>query len=147
MDVCFHQPITALLWSDNLFSGAFVISRRSPGLHPVEGDRGFFVTLRGAYNAAFRATESFTRSCELDHIGYSLSALSIGGMESWVDGIVTITNAVFLAAYVAITLGYVALYDLGLSGEKVRGAAMIAVILIAATVAVDFLGKKLRKAD
>jgi hypothetical protein len=34
-----------------------------------------------------------------------------------------------------------------LSGEKVRGAAMIAVILIAATVAVDFFGKKLRKAD
>ena len=68
-------------------------------------------------------------------------------MESWVDGIVTITSAVFLAAYVAITLGYVALYDLGLSGGKVRGAAMIAVILIAAMVAVDFLGKKLRKAD
>ena len=68
-------------------------------------------------------------------------------MESWVDGIVTITSAVFLAAYVAITLGYVALYDLGLSAEKVRGAAMIAVILIAATVAVDYFSKKQRKAD
>jgi hypothetical protein len=37
-------------------------------------------------------------------------------MESRFD-VVTIANAVFLAAYVAITLGYVALYDLGLSGE------------------------------
>jgi hypothetical protein len=139
-----RQPKTSKAESwHNLFSGAFVISRRSPELHPVEGRRGFFVTL----HAAFRATESFTPPCELDHIGYSLSALSIGVMESWVDGIVTITNAVFLAAYVAITLGYVALYDLGLSGEKVRGEAMIAVILIAATVAIDFLGKKLRKAD
>ena len=71
----------------------------------------------------------------------------IGVMESWVDGIVTITSAVVLAAYVAISLGYVALYDLGLSGEKVRGTAMVAVILIAATVAVDFFGKKQRKAD
>ena len=71
----------------------------------------------------------------------------MGAMESKFDGIVTITNAAFLAAYVAITLGYVALYDLGLSGEKVRGAAMIAAILIAATVAVDFCDKKLRKAD
>jgi amino acid transporter len=68
-------------------------------------------------------------------------------MESKFDSIVTITNAVFLAAYVAIPLGYVALYDLGLSSEKVRGAAMIAAILIAATVAVDFFDKKLRKAD
>ena len=71
----------------------------------------------------------------------------MGAMESKFDGIVTITNAVFLAAYVAITLGYVALYDLGLSGEKVRGAAMIAAILITATVAVNFFDKKLRKAD
>ena len=67
-------------------------------------------------------------------------------MESKFDGIVAITNAVFLAAYVAIALGYVALYDLGLSGEGVRRAAMIAAILIAAMVAVDFFGKKLGKA-
>lgn len=68
-------------------------------------------------------------------------------MESKFDGIVAITNAVFVAAYVAITLGYVALYDLGFSGEEVRHAAMIAAILIAAMVAVDFFGKKLGKAE
>ncbi|MGO8907847.1 MAG: hypothetical protein ACLQDM_00720 [Bradyrhizobium sp.] len=43
-------------------------------------------------------------------------------------------------------LEYVALYYLGLSGEEVRGAAMIIAILIAAMVAVDFFGKELRKA-
>jgi len=31
----------------NLFSGAFVTSRRSPELYPVEGRRGFFVALHG----------------------------------------------------------------------------------------------------
>jgi len=40
-------------------------------------------------------------------------------MESRFD-IVTVANAVCIAAYVAITLGYVALYDLGLSRDEVR---------------------------
>jgi hypothetical protein len=40
-------------------------------------------------------------------------------------------------------LGSVALY-LGLPGEEVRGVAMILAILIAAIIAVDFYGKKLR---
>ena len=84
--------------------------------------------------------------CEPAHISYPVSALSIGAMESRFD-IVAIANAVCVAAYLAISLRYVALYGLGLSGEEVRGAAMIAAILIAAMVAVDFLGKKLRKAD
>lgn len=43
-----------------------------------------------------------------------------------------------MAAYVAITLGYVALYNFGLTGEDVRGAAMIIAVLIAAMVAIDF---------
>lgn len=60
--------------------------------------------------------------------------------------ILTIVHAVCVAAYVAITLGYVALYNLGLSGEDVRGAAMIIAVLIAAVVAMDFFSKKVRKA-
>lgn len=84
--------------------------------------------------------------CEPAHISYSLSALSIGVMESRFD-IVAIANAVCVAAYLAISLRYLALYGLGLSGEEVRGAAMIAAILMATMVAVDFFGKKLRKAD
>jgi hypothetical protein len=47
-----------------------------------------------------------------------------------------------LAGYVAIVLGCVALYDFGLSREFVSSAAMIAAILIAALVAVDFFKKR-----
>jgi hypothetical protein len=66
-------------------------------------------------------------------------------MESKFD-IVAIVVAVCVAGYVAITLRHVALYGLGLSCEEVRGAAMLAAILIAAIVAIDFFGKKLDKA-
>jgi hypothetical protein len=61
--------------------------------------------------------------------------------------IVTIASAVGVAGYVAITLGYVALYDFGLSREAVRSAAMIAAILIAALVAIEFFGKRFGKAS
>jgi hypothetical protein len=50
-------------------------------------------------------------------------------------------KAVCAAAFVAV-----ALYDIGLSGEHVRGASMVAAILLAALIAVDFFGKKLKKA-
>jgi hypothetical protein len=66
-------------------------------------------------------------------------------MESRFD-LVTIAHAICVAGYVAITLGYVPLYDLGLSCEEVRSGAMIAAILIAALIAVDLLDKKLGKA-
>jgi hypothetical protein len=66
-------------------------------------------------------------------------------MESKFD-IVTIASAVCVAGYVAITLEYVALYDFGLSREAVRSAAMIAAILIAALVAIEFFGKRFGKA-
>jgi drug/metabolite transporter (DMT)-like permease len=66
-------------------------------------------------------------------------------MESRFD-IIAVVNAVCVAAYLAITLGYVALY-FGLPGEEVRGVAMILAILIAALIAVDFYGKKLSNSD
>jgi hypothetical protein len=66
-------------------------------------------------------------------------------MEDRFD-IVTITSAVGVAGYVAIVLGHVALFDLGFGREQVRGAAMIAAILIAALVAADCLGKDPGKA-
>jgi hypothetical protein len=66
-------------------------------------------------------------------------------MENRFD-IVTIASAVCVAGYVAIMLTYVALCDLGFTREQVCSGAMMAAILIAALVAVDFLGKKLRKA-
>jgi hypothetical protein len=54
----------------------------------------------------------------------------------------TIASAVFVAGYVAIMLGCVALYDFGLSREVVSSRAMIAAIPIAALVAVDFFKKR-----
>jgi hypothetical protein len=66
-------------------------------------------------------------------------------MESRFD-MVTIASAVCVAGYVAIALGYVSIYDLGLSREQVRDGAMIVAILVAALVAIDFFGKRLRKA-
>jgi hypothetical protein len=62
-------------------------------------------------------------------------------MESKFD-LLTITSAVFVAGYVAIVLGCVALYDFGLSRELVSSAAMIAAILIAALVALDLFKKR-----
>ena len=46
-----------------------------------------------------------------------------------------------VAAYVAIALG-VALCDLGIPRETIRAAAVIGVVLLAALLAVDFLGSK-----
>jgi hypothetical protein len=89
--------------------------------------------------------------CEPAHIGSPPSRLIIGrgawmcNMENRFD-IVTIASAICVAGYVAIMLRHVALFDLGWSREAVRGGAMIAAILIAALVAVDFFGRNLRKA-
>jgi hypothetical protein len=66
-------------------------------------------------------------------------------MENRFD-IATIASAVWVAGYVAITLRHVALFDLGFSREEIRSGAMLIAILIAALVAVDFIGKSLRKA-
>jgi hypothetical protein len=60
-------------------------------------------------------------------------------MENRFD-IVTIANAVCVAGYAAISLRYVALYDLGLSNDEVRSGATMLAIIIAAYVAIDFFG-------
>ena len=65
-------------------------------------------------------------------------------MESRFD-IVTMASAVCVADYVAIALRYVALYDLGLSGQQIRSGAVITAIAMAAMVAIDFVGSKLGK--
>lgn len=61
--------------------------------------------------------------------------------------IATIANAVCVAMYMAITLGYVARHDFGLSRVEIRDGATILAILIAALLAIDFFGKKLGKAE
>jgi len=62
-------------------------------------------------------------------------------MQSRFD-IVTIGCAVFVAGYAAVALRYVALYDLGFSGQQVRSGAMIVAVLMAAMVAIDLLDSK-----
>jgi hypothetical protein len=65
-------------------------------------------------------------------------------MEGRVD-VLTIIIAVGAAGFVAVTLGCVAHYDFGFSREQIRSDAVLAAILIAAMVAIDFFGKKLGK--
>jgi hypothetical protein len=60
---------------------------------------------------------------------------------------VTIATAVWLAAYAAILLWYVALFSFGLSGEAVRSAATEVAILIGVGVAIDFLVTKQGRAE
>jgi hypothetical protein len=66
-------------------------------------------------------------------------------MESKFD-VVTTASAVGVAAYVAITMGYVAHYDLGFSPQEIRGTAVAIAVIMAALIAIDFFGKKLGKA-
>jgi hypothetical protein len=74
--------------------------------------------------------------------GYPLvPALMVVEMQNRFD-IVTIASAVFVAGYAAVALRYVALYDLGLSRHEVRCGAVIVAVLMAAMVAIDFLGDK-----
>ena len=54
--------------------------------------------------------------------------------------IVTIANAVCVAGYAAISLRYVALYDLELSNDEIRNWATLLALIIAAYVAIDFFG-------
>ena len=67
-------------------------------------------------------------------------------MESRFDAI-AMANAVCVAGYAAISLGYVAHYGFGFSRSEIRGGATIVAIIIAALLAIEFFGKKLGKAE
>jgi hypothetical protein len=60
---------------------------------------------------------------------------------------VTVLTAVGVAGYVAIMLAYVARVDLGLSNEHIRFAAIGAAMLVALGIVVDFVGRRLHKAE
>ena len=49
------------------------------------------------------------------------------------------------AAITALSLAHIAHYDFGLSRQEIRTPAVVAAAVIAALVAVEFFGKKLRK--
>jgi hypothetical protein len=68
------------------------------------------------------------------------------GMTKQMD-LLTIVSAAGVAGYVAIMLTYVARIDLGLSSGQIRFLAIVAAALIALGIAVDFLGRRMSKAE
>ena len=66
-------------------------------------------------------------------------------MENRID-LWMISCALGIAAYAALALDYVALYDFGFTREAVRKVSLVVAVLIGAMIAIEFLGKKLGKA-
>lgn len=66
-------------------------------------------------------------------------------MEAKLD-LVTVTCAICVAAYAAIAMEYVAQYGLGISLQQIRDASILLAGVIGTLIAIDFFGKKLRKA-
>ena len=67
-------------------------------------------------------------------------------MEQDMDSL-TVMTGVGVAGYAAIILAYVARVGLGLSSGEIRGLAIIAAVLIALAIALDFLGKRLSNVE
>ena len=63
-------------------------------------------------------------------------------MESKLELVMTTVTAIFVAVYAAIAIRHVARYDLGLSFQEIRGAAVAIAAVMAPLVAIDFLGKQ-----
>jgi hypothetical protein len=59
---------------------------------------------------------------------------------------VMIAMAVCVAGYIALAVDYVAHHDLGFSSAHIREAATGTAIVVAALLAIDHFGKKLRRA-
>jgi len=67
-------------------------------------------------------------------------------MEQDMDSL-TVMTGVGVAGYAALILAYVARVGLGLSSGEIRGLAIIAAVLIALAIAIDFLGKRLSNVE
>jgi hypothetical protein len=66
-------------------------------------------------------------------------------MEKAIDRFLTLLMAVSAAVFTAVTLGYIAHYDFGLSREEIRTFAVIGAAVGVALVVMNYFGKKLRK--
>jgi Na+/melibiose symporter-like transporter len=66
-------------------------------------------------------------------------------MGKAVDSVMVFLMSVITAAFTALSLAYIAHYNFGLSRQEIRTPALVAAAVIAALVAVEFFGKKLRK--
>jgi hypothetical protein len=69
----------------------------------------------------------------------------IRGMEKAVDSVIAFLMSVVSAAFTALSLAYIAHYSFGLSRQEIRTPALVAAAVIAALVAIEIVGKKLRK--
>ncbi len=67
-------------------------------------------------------------------------------METSVDRVLNYLVAMGTATMAALTLAYIAHYDFGLSRQEIRKPAVVGAAVIAVLLAVEFFGKKLRKA-
>ena len=63
-------------------------------------------------------------------------------MESKLELVMTTLTAIFVAIYAAIAIRHVARYDLGLSLQEIRSAAVAIAAVMAPFVAIDFLGRQ-----
>jgi hypothetical protein len=82
---------------------------------------------------------------EPDRLEKGRSTAHIGGMETTVDRVLLVIVGVGLAALAAVTVGYVAHYDFGLSRQEIRTPALVGVVVIGALLAVEHFGQKFRK--
>jgi hypothetical protein len=83
-------------------------------------------------------------ACQLGLIARAARA-HICGMETTVGGVLRVLMAAGAAAVTALTLAYIAHYDLGLSRQEIRTPAVIAAAVIVMLMMIEFFGKKLRK--
>jgi hypothetical protein len=65
----------------------------------------------------------------------------IRGMETTVGRLLGILMATGAATLVALTLGYVAHYDFGLSPQEIRTPAVMAAAIIGLLLATEYFGK------
>jgi hypothetical protein len=66
-------------------------------------------------------------------------------MGKAVGSVMAFLKSVVTAAFTALWLAYVAHYDFGLSHQEIRTPALVGAAVIAALVAIEIVGKKLRK--
>jgi purine-cytosine permease-like protein len=66
-------------------------------------------------------------------------------METTADRVLSFLMLAATAVTTALSLGYIAHYNFGLSREEIRTPAIVGAAIIAVLVAVEFFGKKLRK--
>jgi hypothetical protein len=66
-------------------------------------------------------------------------------MQATIDRVLVVVMSVGAAVMAAVTMGYVAHYDFGLSRQEIRTSALLGAIVIGALLAVEHFGEMLRR--